>query len=365
MDFEELKYYYAFSRTGKVGPIHFNQALKVFGDAKAAWEAREDELKYLGWREGVTHAVRKVKKSVDLEKELERLIEGKVKIITDKDKEYPPNLKNISTPPFILYIKGEISKKDTQALAVVGSRKITDYGRLVTRKLVSALCLNHLTIISGLALGIDAFAHKEALECGGRTLAVLGSGIDKISPITNYHLAENIISSNNGAIITEFPPGTEAFPSNFPFRNRIISGLSMGVLVIEAAVKSGTLITAGHALDQGKDVFAVPGSVLSSMSSGSHRLIKMGAKLVESAQDILEELNITKNVGDMAAVEIIPESKEEEVILKILGEDMLHIDDIIRSSKLATSVVSSVITMMEIKGKIINTGGGYYRKGRG
>lgn len=363
MEFEELKYWYAFNRTGVVGPVRFNQLLKIFGTAKEAWKADATKFENLGWGEKGLKKLQEVKNTVDLEKELESLLSAGITLLTFIDEEYPKLLREITDKPFLLYLKGKIKKLDEKAVAVVGSRRMTAYGMRVVRNLVADLTLSGLTIVSGLALGIDALAHRVALESNGRTIAVLGSGIDNIYPWSNRLLGERIIKENCGALISEFPPGTKAYPYNFPFRNRLISGLSLGVIVIEAAAKSGTLITAGHALNQGREVFAVPGSILSDLSKGPHSLIKMGAKVVETAQDVLEELDLKEEKQKLSSKEIIPDSKEEELILKSLGEGILHIDELIRRSALETAEVSATLTLMEITGKVKNLGGGRYCKG--
>ena len=363
MDIEELKYYYAFNRTGLIGPVHFDQAIRNFGSAKDAWKADTRKFQKLGWSERLLKKIEEIKSTVNLERELVRLKDLEVTFLTYQDEKYPIPLKDITDRPFLLYVRGKITKADGKAIAVVGSRRMTAYGKYITHSIVAELCEAGLTIVSGLALGTDAQVHKAALDANGRTIAILGSGIDKILPQTNRFLGEKIVASGQGAIISEFPPGTDAYPSNFPFRNRLISGLSLGVLVIEASEKSGTMLTVGHALDQGRDVFAVPGSVLSILSRGPHKLIKMGAKLVEKAEDILEELELKVEKQKREVSEIFPDSKEEELILKALGADSLHIDTLIRTSGLTTSVVSSTLTLMEMSGKVRNLGGGRYCTG--
>ena len=244
---------------------------------------------------------------------------------------------------------------------MVGARKYTNYGERAIEKIVYNLVKNNLNIISGLALGIDALAHSACLNANGNTVAVLGTGIDKQSfyPFANRYLAEKIISTG-GAIISEFPLGTEPLRYNFPQRNRVISGLSFGTLVVEAAEKSGALITARCACEQNREDFAVPGSIFSDMSAGSNELIKQGAKPVTKAEDILETLDL-KNINNyIKNTKIIAESEEEKIILKYLSLEAIHIDELIRLTKLNTSIISSTLVMMEMKGAIKNLGNMQY-----
>jgi len=259
-----------------------------------------------------------------------------IKKITLSDSNYPRLLKEISDPPQVLYLKGEIKKEDETAIAIVGTRNYTSYGKRIAEEITSDLVERGITIISGLAKGIDTFVHKTALEKGGRTIAVLGSGIDlkSLYPASNRGLAEKII--NNGAILSEYPPGTRAKKYFFPQRNRIISGLSLGVIVVEAPHKSGALITANCALEQNREVFAVPGPVYSSSSEGTNRLIQSGAKLTMNANDVLEELNLP----------LILKKKSFELKTK--------------QSKLKPDEANSVLIILELRGIIKNLGNNYF-----
>ncbi|MFZ5559523.1 MAG: DNA-processing protein DprA [Patescibacteria group bacterium] len=279
--------------------------------------------------------------------------------ITLQDKEYPSILKQIHDPPKELYIKGEIINQDKVAVAVVGTRKYTQYGKQVTFDIAGKLAKLGITIVSGLAKGIDTFAHQAALENGGRTIAVLGSGLDKKSfyPSSNYHLSEKI--SQHGAVISEYPPGTWGTQFTFPQRNRIISGLSLGVVVVEAPEESGALITAALALDQNREVFAIPGSIYEKNSYGTNQLIKMGAKLVTDVEDILEELNLS-HLLTTKKKRIKPENKEEEIIISILSAQPTHIDEIIKKSGLPASIVNSTLVILELKKAVRNLGRNNY-----
>jgi len=279
--------------------------------------------------------------------------------ITLQDRDYPAILKEIHDPPKELYIKGEITNQDKVAVGVVGTRKFTPYGKQVAFDIVGKLARMGITIVSGLARGIDTFAHQAALEANGRTIAVLGSGLDKASffPPPNYYLGEKI--SQQGAVISEYPPGTRGTFFTFPQRNRIISGLSLGVIVIEAPEESGALITAALALEQNREVFAIPGSIYEKNSIGTNRLIKLGAKLVTDVDDILEELNLS-HLLTTEKKKVKPDNKEEEVILSILSAQPIHIDEVIKKSGLSAGIVNSTLMILELKKAVRNLGKGNY-----
>ncbi len=284
-----------------------------------------------------------------------------VKSISIEDKNYPKLLKKIQNPPKILYFLGEI-KSHENCFAIVGTRKCTNYGKEIAYQISADLAEAGLTIVSGFAPGIDTIAHKATIERGKRTIAVLGTGLDEkaIYPKSNLKLIDKILE-NGGCLISEFEPGTHGTKYTFPQRNRIISGLSFGVLVVEARMGSGSLITANYAKEQGRKIFAVPGSVFSQTSKGCHFLIKNGAKLVESAKDILEELGIEK--AKLREKEIKGKTPEENLILEVLKEGALDIEKIIEKTKLSPSKVASLLSILEIEGKIKNLGGGIYAIG--
>jgi DNA processing protein len=273
-----------------------------------------------------------------------------------QDKSYPAILKEIHDPPKELYIKGKITNQDQNAIAVIGTRKFSQYGKQVAFDIAGKLANLGITIISGLAKGIDTWTHQAALENRGRTIAVLGTGLDRKSfyPSSNYGLSEKI--AQNGAVISEYAPGTPGNKFTFPQRNRIVSGLSLGVVVIEAPEKSGALITAALAVEQNREVFAIPGSIYEKNSKGTNQLIKIGAKLVASVEDILEELNLSNLIENPKKKIIKPENKEEEVILSLFSEQPVHIDEIIKKSKLPTAVVNSTLMILELKKAVKNLG---------
>ncbi len=364
MDNEKLKYWVALNNVEGLGPIHFRQFLKYFGSVEAAWHASVSDLKNLNFSEKLIGNFSHTQKNIDIETRMGQLGRLGIKVITISSPNYPPLLKKIYDPPSVLYVRGRLEKKDELAVAVVGSRRMTQYGREVTENLVQNLVAHGLTIVSGLAFGVDIASHQTALDAGGRVVAVLASGVDVITPTSNTFLAERILKEGRGAIISEHPLGTTPLKHFFPVRNRIISGLALGTLVVEATEKSGTTHTARAALEQGREDFAVPGSIFSPLSVGTHNLIRDGAKLVNSVEDILEELNLEARGLKLEAREVVPESPEEEKILKILGDEEIHVDEIIQKSDLPTAAITSTLTMMEMKGKVKNLGNQTYRVAR-
>jgi len=355
------KYYNAFNLIDGIGPVAFKKLLDCFKSLENAWSASIGDLARAGLGKSVIEQIRIQRPKINPDWQMERLAKEKIGLITIEDKNYPRLLKEIFAPPALIYVRGNLEPDDEFSLGIVGTRKFTPYGRQITPIITSDLTQAGLTIVSGLAKGIDTLAHQTALKAKGRTIAVSGTGLDKpsIYPSINRYLAEEIAQS--GALISEFPIGTRPLAQNFPQRNRIISGLSLGVLVIEAPIKSGALITARDAIEQNRDVFAIPGHVLSPTASGPNSLIKMGAKLVDQASDILEELNlasITKPARKQS--QALPSSQEETLILKQLSNQAIHIDKIINKTKLSTAVVNSTLTLMEVKGKVKNLGGNNY-----
>lgn len=354
----DTKYWVALSTHPKIGARTLNKLFKRFKLLEKVWGAPRGKLAEAGLESVQIEAVFEVVAKIDPDQEMAKLAKFGINVLILADETYPQLLKEIADPPGILFVRGEILPADELAIGVVGSRKYTIYGERATEKLVGPLASKKITIISGLALGIDTLAHRAALACGGRTLAVLGCGLDQIYPSTNVRLADQIINGR-GAIISEFPLGTPAYRSNFPMRNRIIAGLSLGTLVIEGALESGSLITARAALDYNREVFAVPGSIFSEASEGPNRLIQMGAKTVICANDILTELNIDQFLGEKEAQIIIADTPNEEILLRLLEHPML-VDELIKESKLAPTLVNTTLIMLEMKGAISNLGGTRY-----
>lgn len=355
------KYLIALNCHPKIGGQTLKKILATFSDnAEKAWKANELELKKK-LDQKIVELIIETRNNYNPDKEIEKLKRLDIGYIAIFDKEYPAQLRELPDAPAILYIKGNYDILKSPSLAVVGSRKFTQYGKNVAYKLAKEVASAGLTVVSGLALGIDAVSHQAALDAGGKTIGVLGCGLDQIYPVANSNLAKQIIDSGS-VIITELSPGTPPMKQNFPARNRIIAGLSLGTLVVEAAEESGSLITALSALEYNREVFAVPGSINSETSIGTNRLIQKGAKLVIDASDIFEELNIEVKSNQQKAKDIAPKTEEEEIILNLISREGSFVDNIVRQSGLNIVVVSATLTMMEMKGMVENVGGIYHKK---
>ena len=351
---KEIKYWVGFSLIPRIGRVRLSQLEGYFGNLEKAWQAATTELKHAGLDSGAVNAVNYWRPKISLDEEMEKLDRYGVRVLTFHDPAYPSRLKEIYDYPPIIYIRGSLLPQDEWCLAVVGTRRATVYGRQVTEEIATDLAKSGITIVSGLAKGIDSIAHRSALEAGGRSIAVFASGLDIVYPAENATLARDIIQ--HGAIISEHPLGTRPRADNFPRRNRIMSGLSLGVLVVEADETSGAMITARLALEQNREVFAVPGSILSPASHGTNRLIQEGAKLVRNYTDILEELNLTAVAQQMEIKEVIPASDTETLLLKQLSAEPTHIDEVCRNTSLPMSTISSTLAMMELKGLVKQVG---------
>ncbi len=355
---DSRRYWVGFSKVPGIGPARFRTLLDYYGDAETAWRANPGELRAIGLDRRSVESFVKTRGRLDLDAELNKLEKLGVTLLTWDCPAYPRLLKSIANPPLVLYIRGRLTEADEWALAVVGTRRATVYGKECTRRLVRGVVENKLTVVSGLAYGIDTEAHKTAVEAGGRTLAVLGCGVDVIYPAENRKLSQAIIEQ--GALVSEYPLGTRPESGNFPYRNRIISGLSLGTLIVEGAIQSGARITADNALEQGRDVFAVPGSILSKSSAGPNHLIQNGAKLVTHINDILEELNLTLMVQQTEARAIIPDNEVEAVLLQHMSGEPVHVDELGRITNLSAPDIASALTMMELKGMVRQVSGMNY-----
>ena len=333
-----------------VGRVKFSQLEKYFGKLETAWQAGAADLKQAGLDSNVIKSIEEMRPHIDLVSEMERLDKAGIKVYTFQDDDYPARLREIFDYPPIIYLKGELSLQDEWCIAVVGTRRATVYGKQVTQEIVENLARNKITVVSGLARGIDTIAHRAALEAEGRTVAICACGLDSVYPPENAALARSIVE--NGALISEYPLGAKPRADNFPRRNRIMSGMSLGVLVIEADEISGAVITAHMALEQNREVFAVPGSILSPMSRGTNTLIQEGAKLVRNCTDILEELNLTANIQQLEMKEMVPTTETEDLLLKQLSSEPVHVDAVCRSSGLPVATVSSNLAIMELKGLV-------------
>jgi DNA processing protein len=355
----ETKYWLGFNLVSGIGPVRFKMLLEHFGDPGAAWRASDAELQSAGLDRRSIESLVEARGRLDLDEEMARVRAEGAQIITWSDKRYPPRLSQIHNSPPVLYVKGEIEPQDEWAVAVVGTRSGTRYGRQMVEEIAGDLGRSGITVVSGLARGIDSLAHRAALRAGGRTIAVLGCGIDVVYPHEHRDLARNVIE--RGALVTEYPLGTKPEAGNFPPRNRIISGLSLGVFVVEAGKRSGALITADYALEQGREVFALPGNVNNRKSEGTNRLIQEGAaKLVMSVQDILEELNLTLVERQQEIRTMVPADENEARILEHISTEPVHVDEIGQKTDLPISEVTSTLAMMELKGMVRQVGGMNY-----
>lgn len=363
-EFNERRFWLALSVCNGIGPVRFQKLVKYFGSAEDTWRAGEKELKASGIGEKTAEELADFRKKFSLEEYEEKLDKLHVLYLTLQDKEYPELLKHIKNPPTIFYKKGTYSFNNNDKLvSVVGTRRITEYGREVTSLLVSDLVNAGCVIVSGLAMGVDAAAHQATITAGGRTIAVLGSGVDLCTPAENAGLYSKILESG-GAIISENPLGTTPNKGSFPVRNRIIAGLSMGVLVTEGAQDSGSLITANDAFANDRKVFAVPGPITSAVSKGPISLIAQGAKIVSTAEDILKELNI-KSVPTLLKLRGTSKSmraltKEEQVIIELLQDQNLHFDEIVKRTGFSSSQLGALLSLMEVKGLIKSSEGGFF-----
>lgn len=353
---DELKFFIKLNLTQVIGIEKLKAVLNYFKTIDAAVNASKNELMKVKGISGKTadSILNATKHKVISELKLTK--KKNIDILTINDKKYPKNLSNIFSPPILLYVKGKLVDDDINAVAIVGSRKATYYGLSVAEELSYKLAERGLSVVSGMARGIDTAAHKGAINAKGRTIAVLGSGFNNIYPPENEKLADNI--SKNGAVITEFPMDIPPYGHNFPRRNRIISGLSLGVIVVEAAKRSGSLITVDCALEQGREVFAIPGKVGSATSKGVHNLIKQGAKLVDKVDDIIEELNFPekydskKKQNDKIKILIDNLNNMEKRIFSYLTEEPVHIDKLSDMAGFSSNTLLGILMKLQIKGLV-------------
>jgi len=351
---KEIKYWVAFSFVPTIGRVRLSRLRTHFGNLEDAWKADAQELVRAGLDSTTVRSVISWRPRVDPDAETEKMARYGVQALTFLDPHYPSRLKETHDYPPVLYVRGSFLPEDAWCLAVVGTRRASAYGKQVTEEIVADLAASGITIVSGLAKGIDSIAHRTALEAGGRSIAVFACGLDCVYPAENVGLARRM--EHQGALISEHPLGIRPKPEYFPRRNRIMSGMSLGVLVVEAGESSGALITANLALEQNREVLAVPGSILSPSNRGTNRLIQEGAKLVTHYRDILEELNLGAVTQQIEMKELLPESDTESDILKQLTAEPTHIDEVCRASGLPVPTVSSTLAMMELKGLVRSVG---------
>lgn len=355
MDELERTYWIVFARVRGIGRVRFQQLEEHFASMADAWRASAGELRAAGLDDAAVRAITQTRPDVDPEAEVENLHREGVRAITWHDDEYPKQLREVYDRPPVLFVRGELLPSDEWAVAVVGTRRVSVYGRQVAEEMARGLAANRVTVVSGLARGVDAVAHRAALEAGGRTIAVLACGLDLVYPPEHKKLAAEI--AERGALVTEYALGVEPRGDFFPRRNRILSGMSLGVLIVEGDIKSGALITARMALEQNREVFAIPGSMYSPNSRGPNKLIQDGeAKLTLDVQDVLAELNLSMASHQIEAAELIVEDETEQIVLRSLTAEPVYVDDLRRQCGLPISAVTSALAMLELKGAVRQVG---------
>ncbi len=360
---DERQYWVGFNLVKGVGAVRLRKLLDFFGKLSIAWEAPPEALRTAGLTPRALENFQQKRQTVNLETYWQKLRDKKISVLTWLDDAYPKRLLEIAQPPPVIYCRGTINPDDDWAVSIVGTRRVTTYGKQITQDIAMYLAGNGITIISGLARGVDALAHQAALNAGGRTIAVLGCGVNIIYPPEHRKLADAIIQ--NGALISDYAPGTPPEGVNFPPRNRIISGLSQATIVIEAGERSGALITAKFSVEQGREVFAVPGSILSPMSRGTNHLIQEGAIPLTNPKDVLDTLNYTQVAAQQTARQVLPTEPTEVKILQVLNHEPLHVDDLCAELEMPVEKVTASLTLMELKGLVRHTGGMNYMVIRG
>lgn len=358
----ELIYLNALNKISLLGARRIAALVTHFGSAEKAWHVSPENYAAILSLNADLAPVKKEHAAIDPHREWEELIKAGISCISVENREYPQLLKQVAFPPPLLYYRGSLELINRPAVALVGSRRCTFYGKEVAGRLAADLAASGVGVVSGMALGVDTAAHLGALSKNGYTVAVLGCGLAKCYPPRNKGLMEQIASS--GAVVSEFFPHTEPLSINFPQRNRIISGLSLGTVVVEATAKSGALITAGYALEQNREVFAIPGNIGSPYSRGCHRLLKDGARLVESVEDIFEELNLNEEADKQISMDFdysnLTEAEKE--LLDIIPYQLMHIDKIIHLSGLSAAATGALLLSLEIKKKINQSPGKYFSR---
>ncbi len=355
---DDRSYWVGLNLVKGIGAARFNALIEHFGSSQAAWDAPASALYATGLPTAVIEELLQLRANTDLQVLLDDFKARGITLLTPEDTAYPHRLKQIDLPPPVLYVLGEITTKDDWAVGIVGTRRMSPYGQQVAEELARFLAANGVTVVSGLARGIDSVAHQAALEAGGRTIAVLGSGVDQIYPAENRGLAARMMQQ--GAVISDYAPGTPPEGSNFPPRNRIIAGLSIATVVIEAGKRSGANITAQFSVDQGKEVFAVPGNIYAPQSVGTNKLIQDGAHPLLKPEDLLEVLNLTLVTEHQQARMVLPENAAEAAIFGVLGHEPLHVDQIGIQANLPIEEISATLALMELKGMVRQVGGMRY-----
>jgi DNA processing protein len=355
---DSKKYWVGFNLVRGIGAVRMRALLEYFGSAELAWQATPETLEAAGLSSRIIETLLHVRSSGLLDRAWDYIRKQEIVVLTWEDPDYPRRLNEIDQPPPVLYIRGNLTDEDQWAVAIVGTRRITAYGRQITEEIAGSLAVYGITIVSGLARGADAIAHQAAIKNGGRTIAVLGNGVDRVYPPEHRNLAEQI--TDHGALISDYPPGTAPEATNFPPRNRIISGLAQAVIVVEAGEKSGALITAAFATEQGRELFAVPGNIHAPRSKGTNLLIREGAHILLDAQDVLEALNLAQVSQHRTARTVLPTDATEAQLYALLGREPIHVDEIRTQSDLPIEQVSATLTLMELKGMIRQVGNMHY-----
>ncbi|HEY3063206.1 MAG TPA: DNA-processing protein DprA [Chloroflexota bacterium] len=351
-------YWIALNMAAGIGPVRFQRLLQVCGGAREAWHAADFDLARAGLERRTADSLNALRRTTTPEVICAQLQSQNIQALTLLDAAYPANLRQIADPPPVLFVRGTLCPTDDRAVAVVGTRRATSYGHTVTHRLATDLAAAGVTVVSGLAKGIDTVAHRATIDAGGRTLAVLGNGLDQVYPPENALLAERVSSA--GALVSEFPPGTPPDAVNFPRRNRIISGLSRATVIVEAPAHSGALITADFALEQGRDVLVVPGSILTPMSVGPNDLLKQGAIPVTGVADILNTLG---EAGRDSVARGVPQlADQESSVWEALGRDPRHVDELARSLGERAGEISAILAMLELKGLARHVGSMLYTR---
>lgn len=361
MSATDPRYWIGFQLIPRIGPARLALLIDHFASLELAWHASAGELRGAGLPLDLAESVVAYRPRIDLDQQLAANERAGVEVLTLVDERYPRLLRHIPQPPPVLYVHGELQLVDELAIGIVGTRRATAYGSDMARRFARELCEAGVTVVSGLAVGIDTHAHRAALDAGGRTIAVLGSGLDVLYPPRNRKLATEIVE--RGALLTEHPLGTQPDARHFPARNRIISGLSRGVLVVEAPERSGALITSSFAAEQGRDVYAVPGSALSPSSAGCHQLIRDGAALVTSARQILEDLDVQSSQAAVQTRLELPASDGERILYELVGAEARHIDELCRASGLTIQATNGALLGLELKGLVRQAGAQHYVRG--
>ncbi len=361
---EESRYFIGFSVFPGIGPVRFQLLLSYFGSAAAAWHASEHDLASVHLPSPLVMSFSAFRKTFSIDAYIHSLHTNHVIALTNIHPHYPKLLKEISDAPFVLYVRGKSTPPvDMEhTIAIVGTRRATSYGRDVTKTLVVDFVAAGCTIVSGMAYGIDAVAHETAIANNGKTIAVLGCGVDVCAPAENRGIYDAITAGGFGAAVSEMPLGLRPNKGLFPARNRIISGLSRAVVVVEGAEDSGALITARYAAEQGRDVFAVPGSIMSPMSRAPAKLMKDGAQIIESAGDVLSSLGLAnmRRSDNNKNTCVVAGNDNEQNILAILNREPTHIDALIQETGLTAGVVTATITVLELGGRVKDLGGNVY-----